>query len=94
MARNGLTIDAAANLYGTSSNGGSGGYGTIFKLTHRGSGWVLTTLYSFTETEDGGLPFGKVIFGPEGILYWATEFGRGHRLWPGEWLRSGFQPDT
>ena len=71
----GLTIDPAGNLYGTSTNGGAGGYGTVFKLTHRGSGWILTTLYSFTETEDGGLPSGKVIFGPEGLLYGATEFG-------------------
>src|SRR5271157_447475 len=52
----GLTMDKAGNLYGTTEFGGggtcpiSGGYlgcGTVFKLSHKGSGWVLNPLYSF-----------------------------------------------
>ena len=30
----GLTADAAGNLYGTASNGGSGGNGVVFKIAH------------------------------------------------------------
>lgn len=43
----GLTPDHAGNFYGTAWAGGTYGYGTVFKLSHSGSGWVLTTLYSF-----------------------------------------------
>ena len=53
---NGLTMDAARNLYGTTYGGGAG-YGTVFKLRHFGSSWVLAPLYNFTqgETSIGGL---------------------------------------
>ena len=42
----GLTIDAAGNLYGTATTGGSshncqGGCGAVFKLSHSNSGWTL-----------------------------------------------------
>ena len=50
----GLTMDQAANLYGTASGGGNTGgncgrvgCGTVFKLKHVGSGWVLESLYTF-----------------------------------------------
>lgn len=39
----GLTMDRDGNLYGTTSAGGAG-YGTVFKLSHSESVWVLTTL--------------------------------------------------
>jgi len=71
----GLTIDRGGNLYGTASAGGSRGLGTVFKLAPRGSGWVLTPLYSFRGGSDGKLPFDRVVFGPEGILYGTTFSG-------------------
>jgi uncharacterized repeat protein (TIGR03803 family) len=40
----GVIVDSAGNLYGTSYAGGSFGGGTVFQLTHSGSGWVETTL--------------------------------------------------
>ena len=46
----GLTMDRAENLYGAASAGGRG-YGTVFKLAHRGSGWTLTPLYGFSGGE-------------------------------------------
>ena len=47
-----LVIDEAGNLYGTTVVGGAstncrGGCGTVFKLTHRKSGWHETVLHSF-----------------------------------------------
>ncbi len=66
----GLTIDAAGRLYGTTFGGGGGG-GTAFRLSRNGSGWVLTTLYSFNGTSHGSAP-GILVFGPDGNLYGAT----------------------
>jgi uncharacterized repeat protein (TIGR03803 family) len=46
----GLTMDRAGNLYGRAENGGSSGNGTVFKLSHKGSGkggWVFSPLYTF-----------------------------------------------
>ena len=75
----GLTIDAAGNLYGTSSTGGStqncqGGCGTVFKLVHSNSGWTLAPLYIFSKT-DGAFPQGRLIFGRDGRLYGTTAQG-------------------
>jgi len=46
-------IDAAGNLYGTTTTGGAHGQGTVFELTASGK---FTTLYSFTGGSDGGAP--------------------------------------
>jgi uncharacterized repeat protein (TIGR03803 family) len=78
----GLTMDQAGNLYGTTSFGGtsggppcySDGCGTVFKLEHRGSGWVLARLYAFSGP-DGNVPQTRVIFGPDGNLYGTTTYG-------------------
>lgn len=70
----GLTMDRAGNLYGTAYTGGQGfgncnlGCGTVFKLTHASTGWVFTTLYSFSGP-DGANPRSRVVFGPDGALY-------------------------
>jgi len=67
----GLTMDRGGNLYGTTSAGGAG-YGTVFKLTHTGSAWVETTLYTFQGGMDGAKPQARVVFGPDGTLYGTT----------------------
>ncbi|HEY7098329.1 MAG TPA: choice-of-anchor tandem repeat GloVer-containing protein [Terriglobales bacterium] len=70
----GLTRDAAGNLFGTTTEGGSSGRGTVFKLdaaTH-----TVTVLYNFTGAPDGGNPLGGVIPDPSGNLY-GTTFGGG-----------------
>jgi len=71
----GLTLDAAGNLYGTASAGGSSGSGTVYKLAHRGSGWTFSPLYNFAGGNDGASPIARVIFGSNGTLYGTTEIG-------------------
>jgi len=71
----GLTKDAAGNLYGTAEFGGPAGQGTVFKLSHKGSGWVFTPLYSFHGGSDGAQPAARVIVGPDGSLYGTTIAG-------------------
>lgn len=67
----GLTINAAGDLYGTTGEGGIC-CGTVFKLRHSGTGWILTPLYSFTGGNDGSAPFGRVTIGHDGTLYGTT----------------------
>lgn len=71
----GLTMDRAGNLYGTTIYGGAAASGTVFKLSHSGSSWVLNTLYSFTGGDDGGYPQARVIIGSDGSLYGTTSAG-------------------
>ena len=73
----GLTMDAAGNLYGTATGGGSTGGGTVFKLRHSGSSWVMNTLYSFQGGYDGSYPFGRVAIAKDGTLYGTTFGGNG-----------------
>jgi len=72
----GVTLDAAGNVYGTTFHGGSqncsNGCGTVFKLTHRSGGWVLTTLYEFQGGSDSAWPNAGVTIGPDGTLYGTT----------------------
>ncbi len=72
----GLTIDAKGNLYGTTTYGGTSG--TVFKLSYKGSGWILTSLYQFAGGSDGARPHARVIFGPDGSLYGTTQSGGGN----------------
>ncbi len=70
-----LTLDAAGNFYGTTQLGGSAGYGVVFKLTHQGAGWLMSTLYTFHGGEDGAYPLGGITIGPDGSLYGTTNAG-------------------
>jgi uncharacterized repeat protein (TIGR03803 family) len=74
-SQTGLTMGQAGNFYGTTHWGGSGGYGTVFKLKHTSSGWVLVTLYSFTGGDDGGEPEASLTISPDGSLYGTTVSG-------------------
>jgi uncharacterized repeat protein (TIGR03803 family) len=52
----GLVQGTDGNFYGTTQNGGSGGWGTVFKISTTGA---LTTLYSF-DYNNGAGPQGLV----------------------------------
>ena len=49
----GVIMDSAGNLYGTTTYGGVAGAGVVFKLDRKGD---ETVLYSFTGGNDGGYP--------------------------------------
>ncbi len=70
----GLEMDAAGNLYGTAHSGGTRGFGVVFKLAADGT---YTTLHSFAGGNDGGYPYARPIFGPNGTLYGTTSGGTG-----------------
>ncbi len=68
----GLTMDRAGNLYGTTHDGGSSDQGLVFKLTNHNGSWIFIPLYSFRGGNDGSHPYASVTIGPDGNLYGAT----------------------
>jgi uncharacterized repeat protein (TIGR03803 family) len=80
VPQGGPVMDRAGNLYGTTTMGGRDGFGTVYKLSRAGAGWILTNLYTFSGGTDGGSPFGPVTFGPDGTLYGTTAEGGANRL--------------
>ena len=59
------------NLYGTTSRGGPGDDGTVFKITPEG---ILATLHSFNGV-DGSFPNANLVQGTDGNFYGTTAFG-------------------
>jgi uncharacterized repeat protein (TIGR03803 family) len=78
-----VTIDAAGNLYGTTSSGGSHNCGailpcgTVFELSPASDGtWRETVLHSFKEKNSGGqYPIAGVVIDAAGNLYGTTTGG-------------------
>jgi uncharacterized repeat protein (TIGR03803 family) len=80
----GVVLDKAGNLYGTTGLGGvveacgGSGCGTVFELsppTTPGGSWTETVLYSFTDGNDGGVPFAPVTLDEVGNVYGTTHLG-------------------
>jgi uncharacterized repeat protein (TIGR03803 family) len=74
---NGVILDSAGYLYGTTFGGGSGGLtglqeGVVFQMSTTGE---ETVLYSFTGLSDGGEPEAGVILDSQGNLYGTTYTG-------------------
>ncbi len=72
----GLIMDSLGNLYGTTYQGGSYGYGTVFELTNSSGTYTEKVLYSFTNSGgNGSNPLGGVILDSSGNLYGTTYHG-------------------
>lgn len=71
----GVSISKKGEIFGTTSTGGSSGYGTIFALTASKSGWKETILHSFALQSDGGTPYAGLVFDQSGNLYGTTTAG-------------------
>lgn len=74
----GLVLGIDGNFYGTTSEGGAGGVGTIFRVSTSGA---LTTLYQFSARDadgrnaDGANPLGKLAQAADGSFIGTTRFG-------------------
>lgn len=69
----GLVSDGAGNFYGTTSEGGAFGFGTVFKVDMSGH---ETVLHSFTGTGgDGAAPYAGLVGDTAGHFYGTTSFG-------------------
>jgi uncharacterized repeat protein (TIGR03803 family) len=71
----GLIGDGSGALYGTTAYGGSGNFGTVFKLTPSPGGYVETVLYRFKGMPDGEYPVAGLVADNTGALYGTTSAG-------------------
>ena len=67
-----VVFDAAGNLYGTTSLGGTYGNGTVFEVTHSG---VESVIYNFNATGDPINPAAGVTVDAAGNLYGTASLG-------------------
>jgi hypothetical protein len=70
----GVTLDAAGNIYGTTSFGGNSGCGCglVYELSpSSASQWQETVLHEFLGyiSSDGGYPQGRLVFDSKGNIY-------------------------
>jgi uncharacterized repeat protein (TIGR03803 family) len=80
----GLVLGSKGAVYGTTYEGGSGDWGTVYELkppTRKGSVWAEKQLHVFTTGNAGGLPSAGVIFDSKANLY-GTTVGTIFRLAP------------
>jgi uncharacterized repeat protein (TIGR03803 family) len=59
-------------FYGTTYDGGTSSNGTVFKISNTGA---LTSLYSFTDGNDGANPKAALVQGSDGYFYGTTSDG-------------------
>jgi uncharacterized repeat protein (TIGR03803 family) len=71
----GVVLDSAGNLYGTTISDGEFSLGTVYKLTPTIGFWNRTVLHTFTGASDGAYPYGGVVVGPTGALYGTADSG-------------------
>ena len=81
----GLIQDGAGNLYGTTSQGGTGAYvvsgdpqligGTVFRIDPAGNETVLYSFCSQVNCADGAAPMAGLVMDSAGNLYGTTSYG-------------------
>jgi|HubBroStandDraft_6_1064221.scaffolds.fasta_scaffold04705_2 uncharacterized repeat protein (TIGR03803 family) len=71
----GLMQATNGNLYGTAEEGGSNGYGTIFRITTSGKFTALYNFCSQPRCRDGELPSSALVQASDGKLYGSSGYG-------------------
>ena len=69
-----LMEGADGSLYGTTTNGGLEGQGTVFKLSRDGNNYSILHNFSWTNS-DGRVPLSGLLKASDGALYGATSRG-------------------
>ncbi|HUB67692.1 MAG TPA: choice-of-anchor tandem repeat GloVer-containing protein [Candidatus Methylacidiphilales bacterium] len=69
-------ILSGSTLYGTASEGGSSGYGTVFSLSTTGTNF--TVLHNFTDGADGANPVGGLVLSGSTLYGTSSQGGSGY----------------
>ena len=69
-----VTFDKHGNILGTTSEGGTYSYGTVYLLAPSAKGWKEKSLHQFTGGTDGAFSVGGLTFDDSGNL-WGTASG-------------------
>jgi hypothetical protein len=70
-----LTLDRQGNIYGSMTNFGANGYGTVFVISPQANGaWNEKILWQFSGP-DGRYPYGGVVLDSKGNIYGTTNAG-------------------
>jgi uncharacterized repeat protein (TIGR03803 family) len=72
----GLAADGQGNYYGTTYEGGTNGFGTLFQ--YNSTSGQLTTLFNFNRNPNGSLPAATVTLDGKGNVYGTTYQGGSH----------------
>src|SRR5258706_15110785 len=64
-----LVQDADGSLLGTTSSGGAGNAGTVFRISSTGN---IAVVYSFTAGSDGACPYAGLLRAADGSVYGTT----------------------
>jgi len=71
-----LTQGTDGHYYGTTYGGGvTQFFGTVYRMTRNGMHGTISNLYSFSDGNDGGLPYAGLARGVDGSLYGTTYRG-------------------
>ncbi len=72
----GMATDGQGNYYGTTYEGGTNGFGTLFQ--YNSASGQLTTLFNFNRNPNGSLPAATVTLDGKGNIYGTTYQGGSH----------------
>jgi uncharacterized repeat protein (TIGR03803 family) len=68
-------IFGKGGLFGTTTDGGTAGLGTVFQLVNQSGRWKERVLYSFPGGVNGGNPYAGLVHDSAGNLYGTTASG-------------------
>lgn len=71
---NGVVLDSAGNVYGSTYLGGANNLGVVYELSYSSSGWTEAILYTFSGNSEGPHPDGLVL-DAHGNIYGPTFAG-------------------
>jgi uncharacterized repeat protein (TIGR03803 family) len=79
----GVIMNKAGTLFGTTAQGGQYRWGSVYELTPSRSGYEEHILYSFpSNSSDGRTPETGLLAGVDGVLYGTTSTGGGTSCYP------------
>src|SRR5579859_6558999 len=71
----GLVADSKGNFYGTTEDGGTYGFGTVFEISPAASGWTETVIWNFAGGADGEDPAYQLAMDGSGNVFGVTQNG-------------------